>query len=120
MRNAIGFVVALAIYSASFEVLFEIADTLALSGPARFSVPLVFCAAYGAAGYFIFTGKTELRAALVFLAPLIFGIAIEFIQPGAGHAWAKLVIAFPLAALSALATGLTGIIVKLFKRQNEA
>jgi len=114
MRNAIGLLIVVAIYYVSFPALFQIADTLDLIGPARFSVPLVFCAAYGAIGFFLFTGKTELRAALVFLAPLIYGIAMEFIQPGPGHAWGKLVIAFPLAALSAVATGLTGIIVKRF------
>lgn len=61
---------------------------------------------------FLLAGKPELRASLLFAAPVLYGIAIEVLASPRGHPGGALAISISLGVLSALATGITGGIVK--------
>ena len=100
VRNLIGFVGAAALYIASVYVL----HFLELKGRDALLVLFVLHACFGVIGYFIFVGRTLVRASGVFLVIVSYGIVSEIIVPDERHAFAQIVVASAFGFLAAAAT----------------
>ena len=105
-RNAIAFLVAIAIYIGGLRVAGFISDLLHLEW--RLIALLLFNCAFGIVGYFLFRGNS--RAVLVLFASITYGVTLAVVTPDPRYVQVFVSIAF--GVLAAIATNLTGWVVE--------
>lgn len=111
LRNLVGIVAAAATYLAVFIVL----SFLQLEGQQALLLLVGFHMAFGAAGYFVFAGRTGLRALCVFVVVLGHGVAIELASPAQGHVYAQAFVAAAFGVLSAISVYGGGLAARLIR-----
>lgn len=110
-RNLIGIVAAAATYLAVFVVL----SFLQLEGQQALALLVGFHMVFGAAGYFVFAGRTGVRALCVFVVVLGHGVAIELASPAQGHVYAQAFVAAAFGVLSAISVYGGGLLARLLR-----
>jgi hypothetical protein len=104
VRNAIGFVAMVALCGA----LALAVDRLGISGIGGLLIAFALAAACGAAGNFLFGGRPDLRAWLVFLAFIAFGAGMVVMRDP-GRTFYPLLTSIPFAAVAAFAARFTAM-----------
>ena len=99
-RNVAGLVGAAALYLAiAYGLhLFEPKGRTALV------VLVAFHVGFGLLGYFIFSGRTSLRAACVLLVIVGFGLGLEYYRPDPGHQYVQIFVMTAFGVLAAICT----------------
>lgn len=109
-RNAIAFLVAIAIYIGGLRVAGFIFDLLHLEW--GLVALLAFHFAFGVAGYFLFRGNS--RAVLVLFASITYGVTLAVVKPDPRHV--QLFVSISFGVLAAMATSLTSWVVERVTR----
>jgi hypothetical protein len=110
-RNAIAFLIAVAIYAGGLRAAGYIFDLLHLQW--GLGALLLFHCAFGIVGYFLFRGSS--RAVLVFFASIIYIVAFNVVAPDRHDGWAQVFVSISFGVLAAITTNLTGWVVERIK-----
>lgn len=120
VRNAIAFLVAVAIYAGGISA--TMSGMSSFAAPQRSGVWVLFLlpCAFGVIGHFLFRGKS--RAVLVLLAFVVSVIALSFVEPAllaapdSRNARVQIFLWIALGVLAAVATNVTGWVARLIRR----
>ena len=113
-RNAIAFLIAVAIYAGGLRAAGYIFDLLHLQW--GLGAYLFFHFAFGIVGYFLFRGNS--RAVLVLFATIIYAVALYLVAPDAvvapdrRDAGVQIFVSISFGLLAAITTNLTGWVVE--------
>ena len=112
IRNSIGLIGASALYL----VLLYVLQFLGLKDRDALLLIFIFHVGFGVLGYFIYTGRILLRAALVFLVIVICGVVREFVYPDPRHELLQVIISIPLGLLAAVTALGGGLLERIWIR----
>ena len=113
LRNCVSIILAAMLYSALLYAL------QLLGAEGGLLLVFAFHIGFGVLGYFMFAGRNLIRALCVFVAVLIYGVAIEFLNPDPRHELVQVVVAVAFGLVAALSVSGGALLGNAFRQEFE-